>query len=116
MLAQTNNEPQFEPVYPTSNPADLTTTGEDNRPTQTRIRIRIPQKYHREPIISRLISDHKLTVNLNAALLGANASNEGWFDLELQGTTHQIRSAFIYLAELDVEIWSKSTDPEEEIW
>ena len=113
MVSKNNIEPSFEPVHPN---ADTTTAVEDNRPTQTRIRIRIPQKYHHEPVISRLISDHNLTVNLNAALLGANASNDGWFDLELLGSTRQIQSAMIYLAELDVEIWSKSTDPEEENW
>jgi len=31
-------------------------------------------------------------------------------------TSNQIESALIYLAEMDIEIWSKSTDPEEEIW
>ncbi|MFB2895884.1 NIL domain-containing protein [Aerosakkonemataceae cyanobacterium BLCC-F50] len=106
-------EPRFEPIHPT---LENSNNVSDDRPTQTRIRIKIPQKYHQEPVISRLISDHKLTVNLNQALLGANASNDGWFDLDLQGSTRQIQSALIYLAEMDIEIWSKSTDPEEEIW
>jgi len=116
MPSQNQIEPNFEPVHPTQNPPEATTAVADNRQTQLRIRIKIPQKYHQEPVISKLISDHELTVNLNAALLGANASNDGWFDLDLQGTTPQIQSALIYLAELDVEIWSKSTDPEAEIW
>lgn len=115
-MASTNQiEPTFQPIHPKKDVIE-TSVNSDNRPTQTRIRIKIPQKYHQEPIISRLISDHKLTVNLNQALLGANASNDGWFDLDLQGSTRQIQSALIYLAEMDIEIWSKSTDPEEEIW
>lgn len=78
---------------------------DDTRPTQARIRIRIPKTYHQEPVISRLVSHHGLTVNIAAALLGANARDDGWFDLELKGSSEQIRSALIYLDELDLEIW-----------
>lgn len=46
---------------------------DDPRPTQARIRLRIPQNYHDEPIISRLVSHYGVTVNITAALLGANA-------------------------------------------
>jgi hypothetical protein len=88
----------------------------DPRPTQTRIRIRIPKDYHNEPIISRLISHHGLTVNISAALLGANARDDGWFDLELRGTGEQIRSALIYLDELDLEIWDSSTADQTDGW
>jgi hypothetical protein len=116
MATSNQIEPTFQPIHPSKDVAETSKTVPDDRPTQTRIRIKIPQKYHQEPVISRLISDHKLTVNLNQALLGANASNDGWFDLDLQGSTRQIQSAMIYLAEMDIEIWSKSTDPEEEIW
>ena len=59
---------------------------EDTRSTQKRIRIRIPKHYHREPVISRLISDYSLTVTITAAILGANANGDGWFDLNLQGS------------------------------
>jgi ABC-type methionine transport system ATPase subunit len=83
----------------TPNPAD------DNRVTQARIRIRIPKTLQQEPVISRLVSQHGLTVNIAAALLGANAREDGWFDLELKGSSDQIRSAMIYLHELDLEIW-----------
>lgn len=85
----------------------------DHRYTQTRIRIRIPKSYQREPVISRLISQHGLTVNITAALLGANARDDGWFDLELQGTTAQIDSALLYLNELDLEIWYDSSAQED---
>ncbi|XWK87960.1 MAG: NIL domain-containing protein [Phormidium sp.] len=116
MATSNQIEPTFQPIHPSKDAAKTSNSVADDRPTQTRIRIKIPQKYHQEPVISRLISDHKLTVNLNQALLGANASNDGWFDLDLQGSTRQIQSALIYLAEMDIEIWSKSTDPEAEIW
>lgn len=87
----------------------------DNRPTKTRVRIRIPKQYQEEPVISRLISHHGVTVNIAAALLGANARDDGWFDLELIGTTRQLQSALTYLDEMDLEIWSKS-DQEEDGW
>ena len=95
-----------------------TTTGneDDMRPTQTRIRIRIPKNYHDEPVISRLTSHYGLTVNITAALLGANARDDGWFDLELRGRSEQIRSALLYLNELDLEIWSESTENQNDGW
>ena len=109
------NNPQFKPVHP-SQLAGAITTAEDPRSRQTRIRIQIPKHYSQEPVISRLVSDHGLSVNVKAALLGADTQSEGWFDLELQGTSPQIQSALVYLAELDIKIWSKSTDPDEENW
>jgi ABC-type methionine transport system ATPase subunit len=81
------------------------TATEDDRTTEQRIRVRIPKHYHQEPIISQLISHYDLTVNIVAALLGANAKGDGWFDLELKGSHAQIEAALIYLSELDLEIW-----------
>ncbi|MBW4618292.1 MAG: NIL domain-containing protein [Cyanosarcina radialis HA8281-LM2] len=86
-----------------------------NRPTQAQIKIRIPKTFHEEPVISRLISEYGVTVNIAAALLGSNARDDGWFNLELQGTQPQIQSALTYLNELDVEIWSRS-DTEQDGW
>lgn len=54
-------------------PPELSDSNDDHRHTQTRIRIRIPQQYHQEPVISNLITQHHLTVTITAALLGANA-------------------------------------------
>ncbi|WP_068815983.1 NIL domain-containing protein [Phormidesmis priestleyi] len=85
-----------------------TITNEDSRSTQKRIRIRIPKHYHQEPVISRLISDYSLTVNITAAVLGANANGDGWFDLNLQGSHAQIENAMTYLAELDLEVWNET--------
>jgi hypothetical protein len=86
-----------------------------NRPTQRRIRIRIPKEYNDEPVISRLVSHYGVTVNITAALLGANARDDGWFDIELRGTIPQIDSALIYLHEMDLEIWGES-GPQEDGW
>ncbi|BAZ66243.1 MAG: NIL domain-containing protein [Pelatocladus maniniholoensis HA4357-MV3] len=76
--------------------------------TSKRIRVRIPKDYRQEPVISHLVSDHCLTVNISAAILGANAMGDGWFDLELQGTPEQIDSGLNYLQELELEIWEDS--------
>ncbi|BAY30929.1 hypothetical protein NIES2107_27770 [Nostoc carneum NIES-2107] len=70
-----------------------------------RIRLRIPKDYHQEPVISRLVSEYGVTVNITAAILGANAVGDGWFDLELQGTDAQIQSALSYLNELSLQVW-----------
>jgi ABC-type methionine transport system ATPase subunit len=86
-----------------------------NRPTETRIRIRIPRQLSNEPIISRLISHYGVTVNIAAALLGANGRDDGWFDLELRGTSRQIESALIYLDEMDLEIWGDA-NAEQDGW
>jgi ABC-type methionine transport system ATPase subunit len=80
----------------------------DNPLTNKRIRIRIPKDYHQEPVISRLVSEYGLTVNITAAILGANAVGDGWFDLELQGTDAQIQSALTYLRDLDLQVWDES--------
>ncbi len=87
----------------------------DPRPTQTRIRIRIPKTLQQEPVISQLITQHGLTVTITAALLGANARDDGWFDLLLQGSDSQIRSGILYLNDLNIEIWQDS-DGEKSGW
>jgi ABC-type methionine transport system ATPase subunit len=77
----------------------------DNTLNHKRIRLRIPKNYHQEPVISRLVSDYGLTVNITAAILGANAVGDGWFDLELKGTDSQIQSGLAYLQDLKLEVW-----------
>lgn len=96
-------------------PPELSEPNDDQRHTQTRIRIRIPKQYHQEPIISSLITQHQLTVTITAALLGANAEGDGWFDLQLQGTVAQIRAALLYINDLDLDIWCDS-DAQNESW
>lgn len=116
MIAQVKEDSQFTLLQPAQPTTEGVNTAGDNRPTQIRIRIRISQKYYHEPVISQLISEYGLNVNVNAALLPANAPNDGWFDLELRGSNKQIQRALIYLNQLDVQIWSQSTNPEEENW
>lgn len=80
---------------------------------QTRIRLRIPKQYHQEPIISNLITQYGLTVNIGAALLGSNARDDGWFDLDLHGTPEHIQAGLVYLETLELEIWRESATVED---
>jgi NIL domain len=73
---------------------------------QTHIRILIPEKYHQEPIISRLVSDYHLAVTIKSALLGANGAGGGWFDLNLEGLQADIDRALQYFQDLNLDIWS----------
>ncbi|MEG4941391.1 NIL domain-containing protein [Microcoleus sp. F4-D5] len=119
MLDHNSSESKFEGIgdFHKTQESDLPKSENgDNRQTQTRIRIRIPKEYHQEPVISHLISEYGLTVNFNAAFLGVKTLDDGWFDLELNGTSKQIETALMYLNDLDVEIWSNSNNPDEETW
>lgn len=96
-----------------SNPSSESSLETRLQPKPIRIRIQIPQRYRQQPIISELAQRYGVEVNIVAAILGANAEGDGWFDLVLNGSPQQIDSAFIYLAELDVRIWHESmTEPD----
>ena len=109
MTIQSTNKFPGDSLEPVKSTTDLGV----NRLTQTRIRIRIPKDLHEQPVISRLVSHYNITVNITAALLSVNARDDGWFDLELRGTSQQIQSALTYLNELDLEIWNQSTSEQD---
>ena len=81
----------------------------ENTLINKRIRIRITQDHHQEPVISRLVSEYGLTVNIKAAILGQNAVGDGWFDLDIQGTETQIENGLTYLRELKLQIWDENS-------
>ena len=70
-----------------------------------RIRVRIPEQHHQEPVISKLVSDYHLTINIKAAMLGSNGKGDGWFDLDLRGSSQGIDAALSYLKTLKLELW-----------
>lgn len=72
--------------------------------TGSDICIRIPQHYHRQPIISQLVSRYDLIVNIAAALLKVDTRDDGWFNLEIQGCFQQVEAGIAYLQKLDIEI------------
>lgn len=67
-------------------------------------RIRIPQRYNRQPIISRLVSRYNLTVNITAASLTSDSNEDGWFDLELSGNPPELAYSLSYLQGLGVDL------------
>lgn len=75
--------------------------------TQIRLRLYIPHCYQQQPIISRLISEHGLVINITGARLETNHKKPGQFDLELSGTLQQIRSGLAYLETLNLKIVGK---------
>ena len=81
----------------------------DTRPVTKDIKIRIPEDLHSEPVISQLILQYGITVNIVSATLGINAGS-GWFHLSLRGTQGQIQTAIIYLNDLDIEIWEDNSE------
>ncbi|MEA5597158.1 NIL domain-containing protein [Rivularia sp. UHCC 0363] len=77
----------------------------NNTLTQKQIRVRIPKDYHDQPVISHLVSDYHLEINIRSAILGGNAIGDGWFVLDLQGTDQHIKLAINYLHNLALEVW-----------
>jgi hypothetical protein len=73
-------------------------------PASGYIHIRVPQQYLHQPVVSRLISRYNLIINITAAFLEAHTAKDGWFNLEIQGSSQQIEAGFAYLETLKVEI------------
>ncbi|AKG20623.1 NIL domain-containing protein [Calothrix sp. 336/3] len=75
--------------------------------THIRLHLQIPGIYHQEPIISRLISDYQLVVNITGAILENHPQAPGYFDIELSGTIPQIHQGLKYLESLKLQIKGK---------
>lgn len=76
-----------------------------------RVRVKIPRDQQEQPVLSHLISHHGVTITIRAALLSPNAPDDGWFDLELQGTPANIRSAVETLSNLGADLWPWPGEP-----
>jgi ABC-type methionine transport system ATPase subunit len=81
----------------------------DTRTMTKDVKIRIPEELHSEPVISQLISQYGITVNIISATLGVNAGS-GWFHLSLKGNQAQILTAIAYLNDLDIELWEDNSE------
>ncbi|MBW4507692.1 MAG: NIL domain-containing protein [Scytonematopsis contorta HA4267-MV1] len=66
--------------------------------------IKMPGNYHRQPVISRLVSRYGLTLNITAASLGHNHENDGWFEIEMSGNSEQLVLSLSYLQQLGVDV------------
>ncbi|WP_100897801.1 NIL domain-containing protein [Nostoc flagelliforme] len=73
-------------------------------PASVHSRILVPQRYHRQPVISRLVSRYDLTVNIKAASLTSDNDSDGWFDLELSGNPQKLTNSLSYLQGLGVNL------------
>ncbi|MHC5674258.1 NIL domain-containing protein [Nostoc sp.] len=73
-------------------------------PASVHSRILVPQCYHRQPVISRLVSRYGLTVNIKAASLTSESDRDGWFDLELSGNPQKLTNSLSYLQGLGVNL------------
>jgi len=74
---------------------------------QKTIRIQVPQSLHQVPVISTLITEYKLVVNIRGAILDQKAIGGGWFDLLLDGEDLNIEQSVLYLKDIGVEIWNE---------
>ncbi|MCC5606966.1 NIL domain-containing protein [Nostoc sp. CHAB 5834] len=73
-------------------------------PASVHSRILVPQRYHRQPVISRLVSRYGLTVNIKAASLTSDNDSDGWFDLDLSGNPQKLTNSLSYLQGLGVNL------------
>ncbi|MCC5657457.1 NIL domain-containing protein [Nostoc sp. XA010] len=73
-------------------------------PASVHSRILVPQRYNRQPVISRLVSRYDLTVNIKAASLTSDNDSDGWFDLELSGNPQKLTNSLSYLQGLGVNL------------
>jgi hypothetical protein len=80
-----------------------------------RLQLSIPYCYAQTPILSRLVSQYHLMVNILAAKLESghevclrHRNAPGIFDVELQGTTQKISQGLDYLKALNLQILSKA--------
>ncbi|MEH2389869.1 MAG: NIL domain-containing protein [Nostoc sp.] len=73
-------------------------------PASVHSRILVPQRYHGQPVISRLVSRYGLTVNIKAASLTSESDSDGWFDLELSGNPQRLTNSLSYLQGLGVNL------------
>jgi hypothetical protein len=74
------------------------------KPASVHSRILVPQRYHSQPVVSRLVSRYGLTVNIKAASLTSDSNSDGWFDLELSGNPQKLTNSLSYLQGLGVNL------------
>jgi hypothetical protein len=79
-------------------------TNQSGRTTPIKSRILVPQRYQTQPIISRLVSRFRLTVNIQAASLSSSGEGDGWFDLEISGNPQELTNSLSYLKSLGVNL------------
>lgn len=74
---------------------------------RSHIHVRIPKAACDVPILFGLVSAHGLVVNLRGGLLSPSHEDDGWFDLDVQGTPAQIQSGLDYLRQQGLQVWQQ---------
>lgn len=67
-------------------------------------RLRIPHSYRPSPVLSTLASRYGLDINITTARLGVKDIEDGWFELVMNGQSHQVLAGLRFLKYLQVEI------------
>jgi ABC-type methionine transport system ATPase subunit len=75
--------------------------------TQVRVHLQIPTNYQQQPILSCLILNYGLVVNITGALVEDSTQNFGYFDLELRGNADQIEQGLNHLKTLGIKVIGK---------
>ncbi|MCX5964929.1 MAG: NIL domain-containing protein [Cyanobacteria bacterium] len=74
---------------------------------QKKIRLHVSQDLQQVPIISTLITEYKLVVNIRSAILHQKVIG-GWFELILDGEAFNIEQSVLYLKDIGVGIWNEN--------
>jgi hypothetical protein len=64
-----------------------------------RLNIQIPSDEQLAKVISHLVSDFGVTVNIHTAFLGANGVGGGWFALKIEGERNRLERAIDHLTD-----------------
>lgn len=80
---------------------------------RVRLRLEIPAFYQQEPILSRLISDFDLVVNITGAMLSQNV-NGSYCNLEIRGTPERINRGLMYLKSLNIRMLGRPNATEDD--
>jgi hypothetical protein len=86
------------------------TLGQPAGSTARRVRVRIPARLQQEPVLSDLVAGYGLSVNIRGALLGTDADQDGWFDLELRGTPTHLSAGLSDLSARGVQVLPHGAD------
>ncbi len=82
-------------------------TATDTGVQRSHIHVRVPKAACDVPILFGLVSVHGLVVNLRGGLLSPSREDDGWFDLDVQGTPTQIQSGLDYLRQRGLQVWQQ---------
>jgi ABC-type methionine transport system ATPase subunit len=110
------NSRGLQTQYSNSSNSKISTWGQPQSDSlkQIRLKLLVSQKYKNEPVLSRLVLNYGLIVNITGANIKKH-SPEGWLDLELRGNIQQLQKALAYLQQLDLKILGKA-NPDRDSW